>query len=54
MIRAEKLGGKVRDILNQALRTQQSQIQDQMGWKINNLNEIVVEYKDELSVADLA
>ena len=45
MIRAEKLVGKMRNILNQAVRIQQNQIQDitfKMSWKINNLNNIVV------------
>ena len=51
MVRAEKLGGwrkRGADILNQSVRTQQNQDQDitlKMVWKMNNLNEIVVEYK---------
>ena len=48
MIRSEKLGGKIRNILDQAVRTRQNQVQDitlKMGWKIDNLYEIVVENK---------
>ena len=48
MVRAENLGGKMRDILNEAIRTQKNQVQNitlRMGWKINNLNKIVAKHE---------